>query len=134
MTHANGSPPADLRGVAAYHLGHGRLPIPVHYRSKKPVGVEWEQQRPTPEDLDILFPEGGQLNIGLRLGAPSDGLVDVDLDKPEAIAAAPHLLPPTAMIHGRPSKQRSHWWYVTDKPPDKASSKLKDVDGGCLVE
>jgi DNA polymerase I-like protein with 3'-5' exonuclease and polymerase domains len=130
----NGTVPADVRGAAAYHLARGHLPIPVHYRTKKPVGEEWEKQRPTPEDLDRLFPEGGRLNLGLLLGEPSGGLVDVDLDEPEACAAAPYLLASTAMQHGRPGKPRSHWWYATDKPPDKASAKFKDVDGCCLLE
>jgi hypothetical protein len=134
MTLTNGTPPSDLRGAAAYHLARGRLPIPVHYRTKKAVGEEWQKQRPTPEDLPWLFPEGGQLNLGLLLGEPSDGLVDIDLDCAQAIAAAPFLLPPTPMIHGRASAPQSHWWYTTDAPPAKASSAFTDVGGKKLLE
>ena len=40
----------------------------------------------------------------MLLGEPSGGLVDVDLDSPEALALAERLLPPTASRFGRPSK------------------------------
>jgi hypothetical protein len=41
--------------------------------------------RPTREDLPDLFPEDQRLNVGLLLGEPSGGLVDVDLDSIEAV-------------------------------------------------
>ena len=47
-------------------------------------------------------------NIGLLLGEPSGGLIDVDLDSTEALALAPILLPDTDCIFGRQSKQGSH--------------------------
>ena len=51
----------------------------------------WEALRPTPDELPGLFPEGQRLNVGLLLGEPSGGLVDVDLDSAEAVRC-PHSL------------------------------------------
>jgi hypothetical protein len=76
--------------------------------------------RVTGEDLPRYFPSGHE-NIGLLLGDPSGGLVDVDLDAPEAVAAAPVFLPPTLRRHGRPGKPNSHWWYVSDPTPRPAN-------------
>ena len=80
------------------------------------------------------LPEGQDHNIGLLLGAASNGLLDVDLDAQEAIRAAPFFLPETGWKTGRQSKPRSHWWYTTDAPPDKASAPFEDIDEAMLVE
>jgi hypothetical protein len=44
-------------------------------------------------------------------GQASAGLVDVDLDVPEARAAGAHRLPFTDRVHGRPGAPASHHWY-----------------------
>ncbi len=49
-------------------------------------------------------------NIGIKLGLPSGGLVDVDLDSDAAVELAPLFLPETATF-GRASKRKSHWLY-----------------------
>jgi hypothetical protein len=126
---ANGTLPSAVAEAARYYLDRGFLPIPVIPRGKKPIGDGWEQQRPTAETIADLFPADGHRNVGLLLGKPSGGLVDVDLDSPEAIAAAPVLLPPTGWVSGRASCPRSHWWYRVEQPPDKASTKYKDLGG-----
>jgi hypothetical protein len=107
------------------------MPIPVPFRSKKPVLTGWPDRRLTEADLVTHF-GAGPSNIGLLLGEPSGGLVDIDLDAPEAVALAPSFLPSTKMVHGRPSRPRSHWWYVTTTAPKTA--KFTDPDGTCLVE
>lgn len=61
------------------------------------------------EFVDQYFRTPG--NIGLLLGEPSGWLIDVDLDSPEAVAAASKFLPPTNAKTGRASKPDSHWWY-----------------------
>jgi hypothetical protein len=124
---SNGTVPPDVPSAARFYLDHGALPIPVSPRGKVPIGDAWQQQRPTLEDLGDLFPTGTNRNVGLLLGAPSGGLVDVDLDCAEARAAAPYLLPGTGWISGRASCPQSHWWFRTDEPPDKASQKYKDI-------
>lgn len=66
------------------------------------------------------------------LGTPSGGLVDVDLDSPEAVCLAPHVLPETGATFGRASKPRSHFLYIvpeavgvngeaSDRKPSQAS-------------
>jgi DNA polymerase I-like protein with 3'-5' exonuclease and polymerase domains len=81
-----------------------------------------------------LFPNGQELNLGLLLGEPSGGLLDVDLDCAEAIAAGAILLPNTAMSSGRKSRMHSHYWYRIANPPAKASTPFKDLNGSMLIE
>jgi Bifunctional DNA primase/polymerase, N-terminal/Protein of unknown function (DUF3987) len=131
---ANGAPPLDVRQAAGYYLDRGWLPIPVPFKGKDPHFADWQLLRPTREDLDRLFPEGEPRNLGLLLGEPSRGLVDTDLDTPEAIAAAKYLLPPTDLRHGREGKRESHFWFQVDDPPNKSTAKFTDPDGTCLIE
>ncbi len=134
----NGAPPADARGAALYYQARGFAPLPLPPRKKRPALDGWTSFRLTPDRLDEHFPDGREANVGLLLGEPSGGLVDVDLDCPEAVAAAPHLLPPTGMVTGRESAPASHWWYVADRPPDKAADRFIDPaagpDDGLLAE
>ena len=53
-------------------------------------------------------------NIGILTGEPSGWLIDIDLDCPEAVAAARLLLPPTGFVYGRPSNPDSHWLYISE--------------------
>jgi P4 family phage/plasmid primase-like protien len=73
--------------------------------AKGPTDRGW----PTIEYPPASFAAGD--NTGVKLGAPSGGLVDVDLDCDEAVALAPAFLPATCTF-GRASKRRSHWLYV----------------------
>jgi hypothetical protein len=108
--------------------------VPVPYEAKGATAKGWNETEVTAENLDQHFPLDKPWNIGLLLGAPSGGLVDVDLDAPEALAAADLLLPGTERIHGRPGNPRSHRWYVVDDPPAKATTPFKDLKGAVLVE
>jgi DNA polymerase I-like protein with 3'-5' exonuclease and polymerase domains len=67
-------------------------------------------------------------------GTPSNNTLDVDLDCPEALRAAPLVLPATGWIFGRGSASRSHWIYRADRPFDTAQDKFTDLDGAVLVE
>jgi hypothetical protein len=69
------------------------------------------------------------------LGEPSNGLVDVDLDWPEARIAARYILPATR-TSGRESCPDSHRWYYADPLPAKTKRyKLPgDGDDNCVVE
>jgi len=84
----------------------GAAPIAVGYRSKQPVGAQWTKQRHTAEAVAEIF-NGTPLNIGVLWGTPSGGLVDVDLDWPEACQIAAALLPRTA-VYGRAGNRGSH--------------------------
>lgn len=50
-------------------------------------------------------------NIGVLLGEPSNGLVDIDLDCSEAVRLAPRFFPDTCRF-GRDGKRSSHWLFV----------------------
>jgi len=120
--------------AARRHLARGFQPVPIKPRDKKPAGGDgWQLQRYTVEQLPMVFPPNG--NIGLLLGAASGGLVDVDLDCPQAIAVAPVYLPPTGMRHGRVSTSlEAHRWYRVDQPPQKLTRYKDPTDGACIVE
>lgn len=115
-----------LRG----YLKRGWAPVPIPLRSKNPGFEGWEQYRAQPEDLETRFAVG---NVGLLLGEPSGGLVDVDLDSPEARHLAALFLPDTGLRHGRPSSEGSHWWYICDPIPD-ATRRYKHPSGDSLIE
>jgi DNA polymerase-1 len=126
-TTANGAP-RTVPEAARWCLGRGYAPIPLPPRSKQPTLADWPNLRVPEADVDRLFAPDG--NIGVLLGVPSRGLVDVDLDCPEAIRAAPVLLPPTGMLSGRRSAPRAHWWYRADDPPARAAEVFDDPTPG----
>jgi P4 family phage/plasmid primase-like protien len=94
------------------YLTEGLVPIPIKRNSKEPAVSEW-QTRPVPAEK---FPEywGGETPCGvaITLGAPSKGLVDMDLDWPEAreLADVTHLdfMFGGLLAFGRKSAPRSH--------------------------
>jgi hypothetical protein len=132
---ANGTPPADARGTALLCLRRGYAPLPLPCPGKKPALEDWPSLRLTPDDLDAHFPAGKRVNVGVLNGDPSGGLVDVDLDCPEARRAAPLLMPDTDMVTGRASAPDSHYWYVVEDPPKKAGDGYDDpTDGRHLME
>lgn len=109
------APPAVASPLAAatHALTRGWAPLPIPTGTKAPRRRDWTELRyESAADLAEEFAEG---NIGLILGAASGGLVDVDLDCPEAASLAGSLLPMTPMRHGRPSAPESHYWYVVDR-------------------
>jgi hypothetical protein len=77
-------------------------------------------------DIDKAFPIDTQGNVGVLLGEPSGGLVDLDLDCPEVRAAAVHLAPATPCVCGRRSATNSHRGYVVTDPPKKATDPRND--------
>jgi hypothetical protein len=116
--------------AARDYLALGWMPVPVPPRSKRPVLPGWQKLRLAETELPQHFADGS--NIGLLLGKTSQGLVDIDLDAPQALAAADYFLPETGRIHGRSGKPRSHRWYLVD--PIIEPKKYQDIDGTCLVE
>jgi hypothetical protein len=96
--------------VARTYLARGWAPVPVPHREKAPRLAGWQRLRLAEADLPRYFNGHGQ-NLGILLGTASGGLVDIDLDCPEAIALADHFLPPTAAVFGRQSKPRAHRLY-----------------------
>ena len=127
----NPKQPANSRIAAARELlRRGGIPIPVPARQKAPNLPGWQHLKVNEADIPRWFE--GEGNIGLLLGEPSGGLVDVDLDCPEAMRLAVAFLPHTAMRHGRAGKPNSHWYYRVEDA--LAPQKFTAPDGGCLLE
>src|SRR6266851_7846802 len=126
--------------IAQNYRARGWHPVPVPYRKKGPTDKEWDKRNLTEDTLPQYF-NGAAQNVGVQLGAKSQGLTDVDLDCPEAVKLARYLLPPTNSIFGRASKPRSHFLYYISDAIDKGSLKLTDVApegrkgaGACIIE
>jgi hypothetical protein len=103
------------------YINHGYAVIPIPAGRKAPNLSNWQHLRMRPEDAPTYF-DNGQ-NIGILLGEPSNGLVDVDLDTPEAVAAGRYLLPAT-LCSGRESSPNSHYWYRCDPVPSTAKFQV----------
>ncbi len=116
--------------AALRYTERGWVPIPVPFAEKAPVLKGWTHLRLAESEIPRRF--AGRKNIGIRLGEPSGGLTDADLDCPEALFLAPYLLPETAAIFGRKSKPASHRLYLCELVPRTQS--FKDRDGTVLVE
>jgi predicted P-loop ATPase len=108
-----------MRDAARDLLEHGAVPIPVPYRSKAPKDPAWQKTSRESVSLEAF---DKRVNIGVLLGEPSAWLVDVDLDCPEAIAAAPYVLQSTK-IFGRATAPASHHLYYSR---DAQTVKLYD--------
>ncbi len=109
--------------AAAYHK-RGWVPVPVPYKKKAPVILEWEKLNLSTIDLPLHFNCADQ-NIGVLLGVPSGGLVDIDMDCPESLALASYFLPPTS-IFGRVSTPESHYLVQCNPPPPTKKYQLAD--------
>lgn len=119
--------------AATRYLCEGYAAIPVPVGKKGPQLPAWQEMRLGIGDLDRHFGTGG--NVGLLTGAPSHGLIDVDLDSPEARQLAPLFLPPTDRVCGRPGSPSSHWFYRCDPPPEPAkfADPIKRPDGRSML-
>ncbi|MGI8549608.1 MAG: DUF3987 domain-containing protein [Dehalococcoidia bacterium] len=107
---------ALLVEAALGYRGRGWAPIAVASREKNPNRPGWQNER-LDEAAIVRIWSGRPRNIGIVLGEPSGGLVDIDLDAPEAVRLAPLFLPPTEAVFGRTGKPRSHWLYQVSPPP-----------------
>jgi hypothetical protein len=119
-----------VRKMARIYIRKGWRVVPIPPKKKAPVLKGWQKLWMEESEVsDYLDPLD---NIGILLGKPSKGLVDIDLDCEQAIFLAPHFLPETGRIHGRKSKPSSHYWYLTEFAPPP--QKFCDTDDTCLVE
>lgn len=120
---------------AAQHYTINDIAVtPVQFQGKAAFDG-WDTNDVTPQDLPRLF--RNKCNIGVLLGAKSNGLVDLDLDCPQAIALAPFFLPQTNARFGRDGKRNSHWLYrsTLHETEDRAALTCNDpVTKATLVE
>jgi hypothetical protein len=119
-----------VHSSARKYVRWGWRVVPIPAKTKGPHLKNWQLLRLKQSELPHYFSEGN--NIGVLLGQPSGGLVDVDLDCREAAIAARTVLPYTGRIHGRKAKPASHYWYRANPIPDL--EKFCDIDGTCLLE
>jgi hypothetical protein len=114
----NRNPEPSGQQVARQMLDEGLCPIPVGFKSKKPIVGNWQKltREEVSAQFDKLFPEGQNLNVGCLHGKPSGNVIDLDFDWPEARDLAHHFLPPTK-VFGRASARSSHWLYRVDEVP-----------------
>ena len=112
---------------AAQYLSRGFMPIPIPHGSKNPNRKGWQAERWSHVELPRQFNNGQ--GVGLLLGDPSGGLLDVDCDWPEAAHLAIRFLPKTSMISGRLSAPQSHYWFMSESVKTKRYSDptLKDA-------
>jgi len=107
MPEQHTDPPANL---VRNYVGRDFALVRVHHKSKRPIGLQW-QKSPITTEHSAIEAFRGPVNIGVLLGSASKGLIDVDIDSPEAQKFADTLLPWTKSIFGRKSKPRSHRLY-----------------------
>jgi hypothetical protein len=117
-----------IADAAITYARRGWKPVPLHRKTKKPIGKGW-QTRP----FDPTQFNGNAINIAVQLGAASGGLVDVDLDNQLAIGFAPEFLPATAAIFGRRSKPAAHQLYVSDLCQSEKAATIQYKDGNAVI-
>jgi Primase C terminal 2 (PriCT-2)/Bifunctional DNA primase/polymerase, N-terminal len=123
--------PVGTLDRAKEYIRRGWAPIPIPAHEKAPRIRGWPNLRLTDHNAFQYFI--GEQNIGIILGAPSNGLTDVDLDCTEAIGLAAIFLPVTDAVFGRVSKPRSHRLYRAEG--NSPTMKLSDpISGDVLLE
>ena len=118
--------------VKAY-LERGLAVLDLPTRSKRPNHSDWQNVRVDLNSIEKHFPPGIPKNVAVYTGAPSNNLVDFDLDTTEACKAAAVLLPSTGWIFGRTSEPKSHWLFRTDLPFGKGTEKFLDIDNKTVL-
>lgn len=114
--------------LAAFDRGY--TPIPIITKDKRPHGnwkhLRWESREQVQASFEQWAAQGAG-GVGLHLGEPSNGLVDVDLDHPRAHRLRDHFLPKTGMRSGRTGRPLTHYWYqVEGEIPSKRAYKMPD--------
>jgi hypothetical protein len=120
---------ADLQAL----VDRGFALVPVRRGSKAPDTPDWVHRT---FEIDDFEPDD---NVGVKLGDPSNGLVDVDCDSDLMAQAARELLPHT-LSHCRPSRPHSHYWFRVIDPKTGAwatpdgTRRYTGLTGGNLAE
>ena len=107
------------------YIDQGFSIIPLKAKSKQPKHTKWNITQFTESD----FSEGD--NIGVKLGEPSGGILDTDIDNPKLLKIAGNFLLKTGMIFGHESNPDSHHIY---KCADKWKTKQFAFEGKMYAE
>lgn len=125
----------SVKDAARDYLRRSLSPVPVPLREKNPGFAGWQRFTMTADQVDDVF--GEPKNIGLLLGDASGGLVDIDVDAPEARRLASRFLLDTAAVFGRPGAPRSHYLYIVTDDPGRVhrfQDPLKAGSDATIVE
>ena len=101
--------------------------VPLEPKTKKPYVNDWQS---TTFAADVVV--RAEI-VGGKLGEPSNGSVDVDLDDPSAVRIASAFLPSTPAVFGRPSVGPAHRLYRVLDLGDFTRQQYKDPDDGKLL-
>lgn len=142
VTTSNDSVTQQVIDAAVKAVKRGWQPIPIRDKTKMPgtpgwTRLHWENTADGLQKVHDEFAEwaeSGFTNLGILLGEPSGGLVDVDLDHPKTNRLKRHFLPPTGMMTGRPTSPASHYWYVVEEGTLPGNRRHKMPDGSMAVE
>jgi len=105
-------PFTDVLEAARAYVQRGYYVVPIPAGKNHPVVAGWQKLRLRTGELKKWFSDAEGIGLLLK---PSKHM-DVDIDCREARIAADHLLPDTAMVHGRRGNPRSHRYYVRTGP------------------
>ena len=119
------------------YINHGFAPIPIEFQTKRPINPDWPKLSISEVNIGDYF-NGSPANIGVLMGKPSGGLVDIDIDNSEALRFADRFLPKTNCIFGRNSKPRSHRIYKVSEAGRReaftANGMIAEIRGnGCCT-
>jgi hypothetical protein len=106
--------------------------VPIPHKEKGPKIAGWQNLAITKDDVREYFSDNQPMNVGVLLGEPSGGVVDVDIDNFDAVKLAGHFLPATSMVFGRDGKPRSHHIYFC--PEYKKTKRYETKSDGCIIE
>ena len=99
----------------------GIVPLRVRYEGKAPTAHDWPNARVSAKDVPLQF--SGLCNLGAVLGERSAGLVDIDLDWPEAEQLARRLLP-KSWAFGRVDGGSFRLRHVMVRSPGAATARF----------
>ena len=85
------------------YINHGFAPIPIEFQTKRPINPDWPKLSISEVNIGDYF-NGNPANIGILMGKPSGGLVDIDIDNTDALKFADWFLPETNCVFGRAFK------------------------------
>lgn len=121
MTKNSADTPANVT-AALEAVERGYSPIPIFSHDKRPAISDWPKGIGTvdPDEVEKYFRDRATQepladNLGLLLGKPSGGLIDIDLDHPKTRRLKDHFLPRSPMRSGRPGRPGSHYWFIAEE-------------------
>lgn len=116
------------------YLNLGWEVVPIVPGQKRPSVGGWSKLRVSKmgaEERDDLFDGQG---VGLLLGKPSGGVVDVDLDVREAAMLANEVLSYRTLVLGRSLNPRSHYLYLCHDLAGRVITFDDPIDGKRMLE